>query len=115
MNRNDIRLTNLITLVAEYGSISSLAEAAGVSEKYISQILTGTKLPSGRARKIGDKVASSLENGAGRTPGWMDRDHSSQSVLVDEIALSPTEEELIRLFRAAAAAKRRAMMAVARL
>ncbi|QRM19543.1 hypothetical protein GBK02_09085 [Dechloromonas sp. TW-R-39-2] len=115
MTRNDIRLTNLITLVAEHGSITSLAEAAGVSEKYLSQILTGTKLPSGRVRQVGNKIARSLESGSGRTTGWMDRDHTSQSVIVDEITLSPTEEELIRLFRAATAAKRRAMMAVARL
>ena len=115
MTRNDIRLTNLITLVSEHGSIASLAEAAGVSEKYLSQILTRTKLPSGRVRQLGDNAARSLEAGSGRETGWMDRDHSNQSTSVDEIPLSPTEEELIRLFRAANAAKRRAIMAVSRL
>ena len=65
------RLANLRRLIAEAGSASELARRAGVSAPYLSQILGGTPYPSGRARRMGDRLAAKLERAMRRPPGWM--------------------------------------------
>lgn len=114
MTRNDIRLTNLRILVGEYLTIAAVAEASGTSEKYLSQILNASPLPSGKPRQVGNNLARRLEEGCLKPVGWMDTDHR-QSIALPGPSITPAEAELIRLYRCASTAKRRAMMAVARL
>jgi hypothetical protein len=108
----DIRRKNLQTLVKEFKTIAALAEISGTSEKYLSQILNCTKLPSGATRNVGNALARKLETGALRPPGWMDHDHEGEAPAP---RLSPPEEELLRCFRTGSKAKRTALLAVARL
>lgn len=112
MSRNAIRLNNLRLLVAEYGTIAALYEATDVSEKYLSQLLNEAPLPTGSTRKMGDKTAERLEHGCGLPAGWMDIAHQEDH----EPSPAPTaERELLRLFRQAPPAQRKAALAVLRL
>ncbi|MDD2663981.1 MAG: hypothetical protein PHD19_09490 [Dechloromonas sp.] len=114
MARKEIRLHNLRVLIDEYGTISALAEATGTSEKYISQLLHETPLPSGRSRAMGDALAEKIEAGCRKPKGWIDFDRRSAQPHEDG-PLTAQEAELLRLFKAADKAQRRAIMAVARL
>lgn len=114
MTRNAIRLANLKHLVAEYGTITALAEASGTSEKYLSQLLNEAPLPSGARRKIGDKTVGNIETGCQLPPGWMDTDHSSEKLPVSS-PLSRAELEIIKAFREGGPAKQRALLSVARI
>ena len=67
-----IRLENLQRLIAEAGSAAALARRAGVSSPYLSGVRAGTPYPSGRARRIGDRLAAKLERATDRPRGWMD-------------------------------------------
>ena len=69
------RLANLRRLIAEAGSASELARRAGVSGPYVSQILGGAPYASGRARRMGDRLAAKLERAFGKPPGWMNEPH----------------------------------------
>lgn len=115
MIRNDIRLKNLGKLVVEFRTISALAEAAKTSEKYLSALLNGTLLKSGKQRRLGDVVARKLEDAAHKDPGWMDCDHDNGGLIVTRTDLSAEEAELLRLFRLSVTSKRRTLLAVARL
>jgi len=106
--RPDIRRDNLRTLISEFKTIAAVAEMSDTSEKYLSEVLR----QKGN-RSIGSKVAKKLEDGCGKPPGWMDIDHSDS--VQEEGELTATEAELLRRYRAASPAKRRALLAVARL
>lgn len=80
MHRHEIRKLRLEQLVTEAGTAAALSRLTGVSEAYISQIRSGTKLPSGKARNVGDDAAAKLERGMGKLEGWMD----SQPLSVDD-------------------------------
>ena len=67
-----VRLDNLRRLIAEAGSAAALARRAGVSGPYLSAVRAGTPYPSGRARRMGDRLAAKLERAMGRPLGWMD-------------------------------------------
>lgn len=84
-----------------------------MSEKYLSQLLNKSPLPSGRARGVGNQAAERLESGAHKPPGWMDTNRTETPP--EAPAMTPAEAELLHLFRSAGKAKRRAIMAVARL
>lgn len=114
MTRHDIRHHNLTLLIQEFGTATALAEATEASEKYISQIISKTPLPSGNPRQVGNNLARRLEQAASKPEGWMDQDHS-QLPAAGNGELSQIEAELLRHFRQASSAKRRAIMAVARL
>lgn len=114
MNRKDIRHINLLALIAEYKTLTALAEAALTSEKYLWQVLHRIPLKSGNPRQIGDRLAEKIEIGCGKPPGWMDNDHRKQPMAASQ-ALSTQEAELLRCFRAAGPANRRTLLAVARL
>lgn len=114
MNRKEARLRNLLRLVDEYKTIAAVASASGTSEKYLGQILNGTPLKSGKLRQIGDDLAQRLEDGCGKASGWMDADHDTTTPIGGP-ALTMSEAELLRLYRAATPEKRRALLAVARL
>lgn len=115
MKRDDIRVKNLGHLVAEFRTISALAESAKTSEKYLSAILNGTQLKSGRPRRLGDMVARKLEDAASKPPGWMDHDHDNGGMVVTHTDLTPDEAEMLRLFKQSSPTKRRALLTVARL
>ena len=72
LDRN--RLENLRRLIAEAGSLSALARRAGVSVSYLSHIRAGRPYPSGNPRRMGDRLAATLEHAMGKPPGWMDED-----------------------------------------
>lgn len=114
MSRNAIRLHNLKTLVAEFGTITALAEASGISEKYLSQLVNESRLKSGAKRKIGDQSVEKLEAGCRLPNGWMDTDRR-EGEAPSSPPLNPAEIELLKQFREGSPAKRRAMLAVARL
>jgi hypothetical protein len=67
-----IRKENLLTLIAETGKKSKLADLADTNAAYISQLLS--KNPK-KIRNIGDDLARKLESACGKTRGWMDTDH----------------------------------------
>ena len=71
-----IRLENLRRLVAEAGTASELARRAGVSVSYLSHIRLGRPYPSGNPRRMGDRLAATLEQAMGRPLGWMDQPHA---------------------------------------
>lgn len=63
---DDVRYTNLCTLLAEFeerhgkrGAAARLAEASGLAPAYVSQLRK-------RTRGIGAKTAAALEAGAGK-------------------------------------------------
>ena len=68
-----IRLSNLGRLIAEAGSADALARRTGTSGPYISQIRSGLPYKSGRARRVGDRLAAKLEKAMDKPHGWMDR------------------------------------------
>jgi SOS-response transcriptional repressor LexA len=73
--REDIRLSNLEILIAEAGSATKLAQRAGTSESYISQVRRKMLTAKGTPRGIGDALSARLEQGMGKPQGWMDEPH----------------------------------------
>lgn len=88
MRRQDDRKARLLELIREAGSAAELARRAGVNPAYISQIVTGTKLPSGKARNVGDEMAQKLERGMGKPVGWMDTTTGTLNALLGEFGLT---------------------------
>ena len=113
MTIHDTRLRNLQLLIEHFGSIVALSNATGVSEKYLSQVMNRTRLPSGNPKNIGSNVARRLEQGANMPAGWMDITQEIHAATTPSI--SPQEAELLRLYREASKDKRRGIIAVARL
>ncbi|QQB34704.1 S24 family peptidase [Achromobacter deleyi] len=76
MDIRSIRLNNLKYAVHEAGGVDRLAERAGVSRKYLDQILQGFQ---GRRdknpRRVGDALAARLAAGLGQPAHWMDLPH----------------------------------------
>lgn len=71
----EIRLNNLERLVSEAGTADALAERAGVSPVYLSQIRSrAIDVKTGKPRNLGNVAARKLEVGMGKPQGWMDRD-----------------------------------------
>lgn len=77
MRTNDeIRLENLLTLIAEAGSIEALAERYECTAPYIKQMARGYKdSKSGTPKGVGDSSARQLERCMNKPRGWMDHDH----------------------------------------
>jgi len=75
--REDIRLNNLEILIAEAGSATKLAQRAGTSESYISQVRRKMRTAKGTPRGIGDELSSRLEKAMGKPQGWMDEVHET--------------------------------------
>lgn len=113
MTRKDIRHANLLLLVAEFGSIAAVAVAAETSEKYLWQVIHRAPLKSGKPRGIGDVLADKLDDGCGKSPGWMDTNHQAASS--SALGITPLEAELLRRFRTANCKHRQTILAVARL
>jgi SOS-response transcriptional repressor LexA len=77
--REDIRLNNLEILIAEAGSATKLAQRAGTSESYISQVRRKMRTAKGTPRGIGDELSARLEQGMGKPQGWMDEPHKLET------------------------------------
>ena len=73
--REDIRLNNLEILIAEAGSATKLAQRAGTSESYISQVRRKMRTAKGTPRGIGDELSARLETAMAKPQGWMDEPH----------------------------------------
>lgn len=72
----DIRLENLELLIEEIGSGEAVAEKAGTSPVYLSQLRhKAIDSKTGKPRQIGDPLARKLEGGCGKEVGWMDNSH----------------------------------------
>ena len=73
--REQVRLNNLEILIAEAGSATKVAELAGTSESYLSQVRRKMLTQSGTPRGLGNELAAKLEKGLGKPTGWMDEPH----------------------------------------
>lgn len=73
---SEIRLDNLDILIEEYGTQDKVAEAAGTSSVYLSQIKNrSADAKTGKLRQMGDDMARKLEAGCNKERGWMDHSH----------------------------------------
>ena len=77
--REDIRLNNLEILIAEAGSATKLAQRAGTSESYISQVRRKMRTAKGTPRGIGDELSARLETAMAKPQGWMDEPHELET------------------------------------
>ncbi|OZI36309.1 hypothetical protein CEG14_14960 [Bordetella genomosp. 1] len=76
----EIRLENLEHLVSEAGTAERLAERAGLSPVYLSQIRSrAVDRKTGKARNLGTAAARKLEAGMAKPAGWMDTEHARQA------------------------------------
>ena len=73
--REQVRLNNLEILIAEAGSATKVAQLAGTSESYLSQVRRKMLTQSGTPRGLGNELAAKLEKGLGKPEGWMDEPH----------------------------------------
>lgn len=73
--REQIRLNNLEILIKEAGSATKVAELAGTSSSYLSQVRRKMRTARGTPRGLGDELAAKLEKGLGKPSGWMDEPH----------------------------------------
>ena len=76
MDIRSIRLNNLKHAVLEAGGVDRLAERAGVSRKYLDQILQGFQGKRDKnPRRVGDALAGKISLGLGLHDSWMDQPH----------------------------------------
>jgi hypothetical protein len=72
----EIRLENLELLIAAEGTLDAVAEKAGTSSVYLSQVRNGARdQKTGRPRQMGDQMARRLETAFDKALGWMDTPH----------------------------------------
>lgn len=78
----EIRRDNLLLAIERMnGSQTRLAEAAGISPAYLSQVKTAQpNSKTGRQRSMGDDIARRIEKAIGEAEGWMDQSHDDDSV-----------------------------------
>lgn len=77
---DEIRRDNLLLAIERFGTIAALAEAAGVSAAYLSQIKNKTpESKTGKPKGMGDKAARKIEDALNETQGWMDAEHGENS------------------------------------
>ncbi|MGW8306988.1 MAG: S24 family peptidase [Achromobacter pulmonis] len=76
MDIRSIRLNNLRYAVYDAGGVERLAERAGVSRKYLDQILQGFQGKRDKnPRRVGDALAARLSVALGQAAHWMDLPH----------------------------------------
>jgi hypothetical protein len=79
MSVRTARRQKLGVLIAESGGVAPLARRAGVSEKYLRQILSGFQGPRDRKpRELGERIARRLESACDRPDGWMDEPQAAR-------------------------------------
>lgn len=81
--REQVRLNNLEILIAEAGSATKVAQLAGTSESYLSQVRRKMLTQSGTPRGLGNELAAKLEKGLGKPEGWMDEPHEAVYTAAD--------------------------------
>lgn len=103
MDNKAIRLKNFRALVHEFGGIPELVRLGASSYENLWQIASGTKLPSGKPRGVGDDLARQLEEKCEKPHGWMDQDNDRAALTETGITfglwfqkLEPLEQEKIR-------------------
>lgn len=74
MINKDIRRTNLLSLIGEFGSIRKLADVTDTPASYLSNIKNRVKAGN-KPRSMGDDVARKFEEKLGKPLGWMDQLH----------------------------------------
>jgi hypothetical protein len=78
-----VRRQNLEALIAEAGTLERVAEAAGSSSVYLSQVRRqAVDRKSGRRREMGTPMARRLEAAYGKPSGWMDTAHAYPAELI---------------------------------
>lgn len=83
---DQIRRDNLALAIAKVGSAAQLADKAGISSVYLSQIkMQALEQKTGKAKAMGDDVARKIENGLGLAHGWMDADHDPAGPLLEPV------------------------------
>lgn len=75
---NEIRRLNLLEAIARMGTATALADRAGLSAAYLSQIKNQQpESKTGKPKSLGDEAARKIEAAIGETRGWMDVDHGA--------------------------------------
>ncbi|AGW94628.1 hypothetical protein N234_31760 [Ralstonia pickettii DTP0602] len=75
---DEIRRLNLLEAIRRMETAAALAEKAGLSSAYLSQIKNRQPdSKTGKPKHMGDDAARKIEAALGETRGWMDVDHSS--------------------------------------
>ena len=100
MKVQQIRYQKLQQLLKECaGNQAELARAAATNPAYISQIINGVPLPSGKPRSVGERLARKLERAFDKPDGWMDNDHHSEIAEkpASYCSTSPHLQELVTL------------------
>lgn len=86
---DSIRLAKLEKAIARMGSIEALAEAAGLSAAYISQVRN--ELPdskTGTPKRLGRIAARKIETALEEERGWMDSAHTGDLAAFVDSSLS---------------------------
>ncbi len=121
---SEIRRDNLAIAVKRAGSGVALAELAGVSAVYLSQVKASTpESKTGKPKTMGDDVARKIEAAIGEPEGWMDTAHVTDAdaandapvARVGDLVSAAEIAEWIELYATASDDDRRAMMVSARL
>jgi len=72
----EIRRQNLEKLVSDHGTLEAVAQLAGSSSVYLSQVRNRTlDTETERPREMGGRMARRIEAGVGKPAGWMDTPH----------------------------------------
>jgi SOS-response transcriptional repressor LexA len=96
MQTNDeIRRENLEVAIKRLGTAAKLAEAAGTSPAYLSQIRNRTPdSKSGTPKMMGDAMARRIEAALGEPDGWMDKSHLFQGEPAKQAQQQPYDENV---------------------
>lgn len=87
----EIRRSNLESLVAELGSLESVADAGSTSSVYLSQVKHQTiDRKTGKPRQMGGAIARRLEVGCNKPKGWMDKDHAAANITLPGFSVTAT-------------------------
>jgi hypothetical protein len=96
MDNKEIRRSNLLLLIAEFGSAAALADKTGIDDTYLRNI-------KNQVREMGDELARRIEENLGRPRGWMDTtqdraaDSHAHDLLLDYTNATPEWQLTLRL------------------
>lgn len=95
----EIRRENLLIATERMGTASRLAEAAGVSAAYLSQVKNQhPESKTGKPKAMGDDVARRIEAALGEPEGWMDTRHDASPKAPEKELGSGPEFKTARLY-----------------
>lgn len=95
---DEIRRSNLATLITEFGGNKTFSERLGVSESQLSQWAKGAaNSATGKPRGMRTDTAQRIEAAGGKPPGWLDQPHERgehpSSPVVPHPQAGPTLEQ----------------------